>query len=114
MLILLGLGLTRRPIVAHNFRALGIGVFAKLLLGPLVGLLLASLFGLEHTARQGSVFGSLHARGSGNYGCCHRIPTGACSCDRHRFSRHGAESAYAHSIAGVFSEVAKCGIHAKL
>jgi malate permease and related proteins len=54
MLILLGLELTRIQ-WSHNFRALGLGVLAKLLLGPLVGLLLASLFGLQHTVRQGSV-----------------------------------------------------------
>jgi predicted permease len=54
MLILLGLELTRIQ-WSHNFRALGLGVFAKLLLGPLVGLLLASLFGLQHTVQQGNV-----------------------------------------------------------
>ena len=54
MLILLGLELTRIQ-WSHNFRALGLGVLAKLLLGPLVGLLLASLFDLQHTVRQGSV-----------------------------------------------------------
>jgi predicted permease len=54
MLILLGLELTRIQ-WSHSFRALGLGVLTKLLLAPLVGLLLASLFGLDHTARQGSV-----------------------------------------------------------
>ncbi len=54
MLILLGLELTRIQ-WSHNFRALGLGVLLKLLIAPLVGLLLASLFGLQHTARQGSV-----------------------------------------------------------
>ena len=54
MLILLGLELTRIQ-WSHNFRALGLGVLTKLLIAPLVGLLLASLFGLQHTARQGSV-----------------------------------------------------------
>ncbi len=54
MLVLLGLELTRIQ-WSHNFRALGLGVLAKLLLGPLVGLLLASLFGLQHTVRQGNV-----------------------------------------------------------
>jgi predicted permease len=54
MLILLGLELTRIQ-WSHNFRALGLGVLTKLLIAPLVGLLFASLFGLEHTARQGSV-----------------------------------------------------------
>jgi predicted permease len=54
MLILLGLELTRIQWL-HNFRALGLGVLTKLLLGPLVGLLLASLFGLQHTVRQGNV-----------------------------------------------------------
>jgi hypothetical protein len=54
MLILLGLELTRIQ-WSHNFRALGLGVLTKLLIAPLVGLLLASLFGLQHTAQQGSV-----------------------------------------------------------
>jgi hypothetical protein len=54
MLILLGLELTRIE-WSHSFRAIGVGVFAKLLLGPVVGILLASLFGLEGHTRQGSV-----------------------------------------------------------
>ena len=54
MLILLGLELTRIQ-WSHSFRALSLGVAAKLLLGPLVGLLFASLFGLEHATRQGGV-----------------------------------------------------------
>jgi hypothetical protein len=54
MLILLGLELTRIE-WSHSFRVIGVGVFAKLLLGPLVGILLASLFGLQGHARQGSV-----------------------------------------------------------
>jgi malate permease and related proteins len=54
MLILLGLELTRIQ-WSHSFRALGLGVAAKLLLGPLVGLLLARLFGLHGTVHQGNV-----------------------------------------------------------
>ena len=54
MLILLGLELTRIQ-WSHSFRALGLGVLTKLLLAPLVGLLFASLFGMGHVARQGSV-----------------------------------------------------------
>jgi predicted permease len=54
MLILLGLELTRIE-WSHSFRAIGVGVFAKLLLGPVIGILLASLFGLEGHTRQGSV-----------------------------------------------------------
>jgi len=54
MLILLGLELTRIQ-WSHSFRALGLGVAVKLLLAPLVGLLFASLFGMGHVARQGSV-----------------------------------------------------------
>ncbi len=54
MLILLGLELTRVQ-WSHSFRALGLGVGVKLLIAPFVGLFLASLFGLPHTARQGSV-----------------------------------------------------------
>ncbi len=54
MLILLGLELTRIQ-WSHSFRALGLGVATKLLLGPLVGLLLARLFGLHGTVHQGNV-----------------------------------------------------------
>ena len=54
MLVLLGLELTRIQ-WSHGFRALGLGVAIKLLLGPLVGLLLAGSFGLQGAARQGNV-----------------------------------------------------------
>ncbi len=54
MLILLGLELTRIQ-WSHNFSALGLGVLVKLLLAPLVALLLANLFGLQHTVRQANV-----------------------------------------------------------
>jgi predicted permease len=54
MLVLLGLELTQVR-WTHGFRALGLGVLGKLLLGPLAGLLLASLFGLQGAARQGIV-----------------------------------------------------------
>jgi predicted permease len=54
MIILLGLELTRIE-WTHSLRATSLGVAAKLLIGPLVGLLLASLFGLQGHARQGSV-----------------------------------------------------------
>ncbi|HNO84642.1 MAG TPA: AEC family transporter, partial [Anaerolineales bacterium] len=54
MLILLGLELTRIE-WSHSFRALGLGVAVKLLLGPLVGLALAGLFKLQGHVRQGNV-----------------------------------------------------------
>lgn len=54
MIILLGLELTKIE-WSHSFRALGAGVLTKLLLGPLVGLFIASLFGLQGHTRQGSV-----------------------------------------------------------
>lgn len=54
MLILLGLELTRVEL-SRDFRALGLGVSTKLLLGPLVGLLLASVFGLSGAMRQGGI-----------------------------------------------------------
>ncbi len=57
MIILLGLELTRVE-WSHNYRALGAGVLTKLLLGPLVGLLIANLFGIHNAARQGSVIES--------------------------------------------------------
>ena len=54
MIILLGLELTKIE-WSHSFRALGVGVLTKLILGPIVGLLLASLFGLQGHSHQGSV-----------------------------------------------------------
>jgi malate permease and related proteins len=54
MLILLGLELTHIE-WSHSFRVLGLGVTLKLLLGPLVALSFASLFGLHGAARQGNV-----------------------------------------------------------
>ena len=54
MIILLGLELTRIE-WTQSLRATGMGVAAKLLIGPVVGLLLASLFGLQGHTRQGSV-----------------------------------------------------------
>ena len=54
MIVLLGLELTKIQ-WSHSFRALGVGVLTKLILGPIVGLLLASLFGLQGHSHQGSV-----------------------------------------------------------
>jgi predicted permease len=54
MIILLGLELTRIE-WSHSLRAVSLGVATKLLLGPLVGLVLAAWFGLQGHARQGSV-----------------------------------------------------------
>lgn len=54
MIVLLGLELTKIQ-WSHSFRALGVGVLTKLILGPIVGLMLASLFGLQGHSHQGSV-----------------------------------------------------------
>ena len=54
MLVLLGLELSRVQ-WSHSFRALGLGVFIRLIVGPIVGLLLAIPFGLTSEARQGTV-----------------------------------------------------------
>ncbi len=54
MLILLGLELSRIQ-WSHSFRAIGLGVFTKLAIGPIVGILLADLFGLEGAARQANI-----------------------------------------------------------
>lgn len=54
MLILLGLELTRIE-WSHSFRALGLGVFIKLLIAPFVGILLASLFGIQGETRQANI-----------------------------------------------------------
>ncbi|GJQ34050.1 MAG: AEC family transporter [Anaerolineales bacterium] len=57
MIILLGLELTRIE-WSHSLRAVGLGVATKLLLGPLVGLVLAAWFGLQGHPRQGNVIES--------------------------------------------------------
>lgn len=54
MIVLLGLELTKIQ-WSHSFRALGIGVLTKLILGPVVGMLLASAFGMQKHAYQGVV-----------------------------------------------------------
>lgn len=54
MIILLGLELSRIE-WSNSLRTVSVGVAVKLLIAPLVGLLLASLFGLQGHARQGSV-----------------------------------------------------------
>lgn len=54
MIVLLGLELTKIQ-WSHSFRALGVGVLTKLILGPIVGLMLAGLFGLQGHSHQGSV-----------------------------------------------------------
>ena len=52
MIILLGVELARVE-WSHSLRALGLGAGMRLLLGPLVGLLIAIPFGLQGAARQG-------------------------------------------------------------
>jgi len=54
MLILLGLELTRVR-WSHSIRAISLGVFLRLVAGPLVGFILAIPFGLEGAARQGNL-----------------------------------------------------------
>jgi malate permease and related proteins len=54
MLILLGVELARVE-WSHSLRALGLGAGLRLLVGPLVGLLLAIPFGLTGAARQGTL-----------------------------------------------------------
>lgn len=54
MIVLLGLELTKIE-WTHNFRALSVGVLTKLLIGPVMGLLIASLFGIENFEKQANV-----------------------------------------------------------
>ncbi|MEW5939745.1 MAG: AEC family transporter, partial [Chloroflexota bacterium] len=54
MLVLLGLELSRVQ-WSHSRRALGLGVGLRLLVGPLIGFLLAIPFGLQGAARQGNL-----------------------------------------------------------
>lgn len=53
MIVLLGLEMTRVE-WSQSWRAIGLGVAAKLFIGPLIGLLLAGLFGMQGHARQGA------------------------------------------------------------
>jgi malate permease and related proteins len=54
MLVLLGLELTRIE-WSHSFRALGLSVFTKLAIAPIVGILLAGAFGLQGAERQANI-----------------------------------------------------------
>lgn len=54
MLVLLGMELTRVQ-WSHSFRALGLSVFIRLIIGPIIGLALAIPFGLTSVARQSAV-----------------------------------------------------------
>ncbi|KAF0108297.1 MAG: permease [Anaerolineaceae bacterium] len=54
MLVLLGLELGRAA-WSRNLRALGIPAFVRLVIGPLIGLGMAALFGLQGPARQAGV-----------------------------------------------------------
>ena len=54
MIVLLGLELTKIE-WTYNFRALSVGVLTKLILGPVIGFLIASLFGLQGFEKQANV-----------------------------------------------------------
>ncbi len=54
MIVLLGLELTKIE-WTYNFKALGVGVLTKLALSPMIGLAIASLFGLESFEKQANV-----------------------------------------------------------
>lgn len=54
MIVLLGLELTKIE-WTHNFKALSIGVLTKLLIAPVVGLIIASMFGFENFEKQANV-----------------------------------------------------------
>ena len=54
MIVLLGLELSKIQ-WSHSFRAMGVGVFTKLIIGPLIGVLLAGWFGLQGHPHQASV-----------------------------------------------------------
>jgi hypothetical protein len=57
MLVLLGMELTRVQ-WSHSWRALSLGVFLRLIAGPIMGLLLTAAFGVQGAARNGSVIQS--------------------------------------------------------
>ncbi|MBL8091921.1 MAG: AEC family transporter [Anaerolineales bacterium] len=54
MIVLLGLELTKIE-WTYNFKALSIGVLTKLLIAPVVGLIIASMFGFENFEKQANV-----------------------------------------------------------
>jgi malate permease and related proteins len=54
MIILLGLELTKIQ-WSHSFRALGVGILTRLILGPVVGLVLANWFGMQGHTLQANV-----------------------------------------------------------
>jgi predicted permease len=54
MIVLLGLELTKIE-WTYNFKALSIGVLTKLLIAPVVGLVIASMFGFENFEKQANV-----------------------------------------------------------
>jgi malate permease and related proteins len=54
MLVLLGLELTRIE-WSHSIRALGLSVVTKLVIAPIVGILLAGVFGLQGAERQANI-----------------------------------------------------------
>src|SRR5688572_24755957 len=54
MIVLLGLELTKIE-WTHNFKALSIGVLTKLLIAPIVGLMIASMFGFQGFEKQANV-----------------------------------------------------------
>jgi len=54
MIVLLGLELTKIE-WSQSFRAMGVGVLTKLILGPLIGMMFASLFGMQGHAHQAGV-----------------------------------------------------------
>ncbi len=54
MIILLGLELSRIQ-WSHSFHSVGLSVGLRLVAGPIIGLLLASLFGMQGPVRQGNV-----------------------------------------------------------
>lgn len=54
MIVLLGLELTKIE-WTYNFKALSIGVLTKLLISPIVGLIIASMFGFENFEKQANV-----------------------------------------------------------
>lgn len=54
MLVLLGLELTRVE-WTNSLRALGLGVFLRLIIGPIVGILLTKVYNIDGAARSGSI-----------------------------------------------------------
>ncbi len=96
MLILLGLELQQIE-WSRNIRAMGIPVFTRLLIGPLIGLGLAILFGLPIPARQAGITEMSMPDCRDDNRTRHRVQVGFQTGNRDRLYQHDPQSAHPDS-----------------